>query len=361
LRWPGSSFLFGLLWAVGLVGYLAWGRPQVRAYLAGQGSPGFARLAERAYPRLRVEKQRLAPGRLLQKADQLVLRLSALVALAGLAWAGRRRLRDWLATRYLNSTVRTSSLAKWRVGFYLATAYFTWPWWVQLPQANLYRELYAPTGLLQLLGLPWPTLPVLYSLLGTYTLAILLAGLGWRPRAMGWLVAGLFFLLQGYGQSFEKVDHGLAPWGYALFWLPWLWGHPGPVAPAWPLWLARGMLAGAYFLAGTEKLLAAGPAWVTQLPAYLQLHPTPLGLWVAQWPWLCIALATAALLFELSFWTCLVWPRGRWLVLPAGGLFHLGTFALLGAGGWLSAWWVLYGLLLVRTQAGPAAPKAAGV
>ncbi|MCU0449765.1 MAG: hypothetical protein MUC97_07950 [Bernardetiaceae bacterium] len=302
--------------------------------------------------RTRVEKQRLAPGRLLQKADQLMLRLTGLVALAGLAWAGRRRLRAWLATRYLSSTVNPT-LGGWRLGFYAATAYFTWHWWVQLPQAGLYRELYAPVLVLQVLRLPWPSPPILYSLLAVYTVLLLLAGLGWRPRATGWGAAGLFFLLQGYAQSFEKVDHGLAPWGYAMFWLPWLWEGRGPVVPAWPLWLARGMLAGAYFLAGVEKLLATGPAWVTQLPAYLTLHPTPLGLWLAQWPWLCGLLATAALLFELSFWICLVWPRARWLMLPAGVLFHLGTFTLLGAGGWVSAWWVLHGLLLIRTRAGP--------
>jgi len=102
-------------------------------------------------------------------------------------------------------------------------------------------------------------------------------------------------------------------------------------APLWPLWLIKVSVALMYFSAGLQKLRRGGLRWVDgrSLQAYLVQHylwgDTRRALKLANQPRLCMLLSSILLLFELSFWVVLVFPRLTVFYLVAGIAFHLGT------------------------------------
>jgi len=94
---------------------------------------------------------------------------------------------------------------------------------------------------------------------------------------------------------------------------------------------AKLLLALVYLSAGLEKLRAAGLRWIDgeSLQSYLVEHylysGRPQALFIAERGFLCRALSTLVLAWELSFWLVLVFPALTWVYVVGGLLFHAGT------------------------------------
>jgi len=346
-QWKNNLLLLVLALLPAVLHWL-WLRDEAQAYLAGTGSDWFAQLAEWFYPRLVVERQRFAPSFFIQKADQLLVRWALVVGFIGIAQsllAQPKRQARWAA--WWHGEIAGPALDRLRIAFYLATGWFTFPWWAALRAAANYSEFYRPVLLLDWWGWGFPSAWQIDAAFVIYFIGLGLVLVRVWPVTSAALVAFWFFIAQAYSLSFEKVDHGFATWGYAVALFPVLLA----VRPAaYPLRLMQLGVAGAYFLAALEKLLLSGGAWASasSFRAQLLLHPTGLGQQVAEQEWLCWMLPAGAWLFQWSFGLVLLFPRWRWWGLSAGVLFHTGTYLLMGVGGYVSPWWVVYLVFLPK-------------
>jgi len=200
-------------------------------------------------------------------------------------------------------------------------------------------SVYFPTPLFEWLGLGRLPLP-LVQLCGVILLASLLcAAVGLFTRlalTLSWMA---FFFFYGTVLGFEKQEPnsvsfytyhynsivifvllilslapGISQWGVDAFrkrgrakkLLFWSQAAP-PTIPAWPLLLIKLTLALAYFGAGYTKLITGGVLWADgyTLQAYFLMkhlqEGAPLGYWLAQHYWACIAASVGTLILELSF------------------------------------------------------------
>ena len=107
---------------------------------------------------------------------------------------------------------------------------------------------------------------------------------------------------------------------------------------AWPVRLARTLVAFQYFFAGYSKLIGAGPVWATgaHIRESVLLFATwgnltpPLAATVAANPALCWAIGIGTLAAELSFPLALVSPVAARLLVPLMFAGHLGIAAVYG-------------------------------
>ncbi|HEX8528541.1 MAG TPA: hypothetical protein VF646_00895, partial [Cytophagales bacterium] len=238
-----------------------------------------------------------------------------------------------------------------RILFYAALLFFSHEWYFDLSARYGATVFYQPLPLLRLLHLGFPPPPVLAVLCGLLWAACGLAMLNVRPVAAAGLAAGLFVLLQAWLYSFEKMDHTYALLTYAALPMPFLLAERQrarregqPFQAAWPLRLIQLVIGLVYLQTGLEKLLIGGPGWLhpETFRNYLYLHQAPLGLWVARSDGLCVLLPALALGFELGFIGVVFRPAWAWVLLPAGVLFHAGTYLLLGVGWYFNGWIATY-------------------
>ncbi len=107
-----------------------------------------------------------------------------------------------------------------------------------------------------------------------------------------------------------------------------------PWVYTWPLRLSQLFLAQVYFFSGWSKLRMSGLGWISAenvrrwLLVPSQQEQTSvfrdLGPWLADRPWLCVGIGSAALLIDLLF---IATPFSRWLrrlLVPAAALGHVG-------------------------------------
>ena len=87
-----------------------------------------------------------------------------------------------------------------------------------------------------------------------------------------------------------------------------------------------------YLDGSLNKLRESGLAWITSetLQMYLLQMGAPLGLWLAQWPWLCHLLAAFAIAVELYHPLALVSSRFAIFWIPAGISLLLGIKLMMG-------------------------------
>jgi hypothetical protein len=313
----------------------------------------FMRLLEIFYPRFFTERNRFDLGFFLQRAEQIIWR-GELILILGLSFSAFYTYKSDFRKRvqtFWNGTVATRQvlLLKWAFVIIMLLATSDWIWVFR--QLDGLRGFYAPIFLLKVLQLPFPNLSVavfLCILLYIGLIALLF------NRYIVWLsgiIAVLFVLLQGWQFSFHKLDHTYTTLTYIAVLMPFLLYEyqkaqlsQQTIQASWALQLMRLLIAGAYFLAGIEKLLIGGGAWLSgeALQGYLLLHQVPFGMWVAELKGLCMLLSWGVLLFEIGFVSVVFYPASRWVFLPLGILFHLGTYALLGVGGWVHFWWLCY-------------------
>lgn len=107
---------------------------------------------------------------------------------------------------------------------------------------------------------------------------------------------------------------------------------------AWPLRLVQVLFCQIYLLAGYSKLFASGGPWLeaANIRGHLLLlnqalsepPETSWGYALAGHPALCAALAWSGLALEFAFPLVLVSRLARWILLPAGFLFHVANSLL---------------------------------
>jgi len=54
--------------------------------------------------------------------------------------------------------------------------------------------------------------------------------------------------------------------------------------------------------------------------------------------------------FELFFILVVRYRWAKFVFLPAGILFHISTYLLMGAGAWIHPWWLCYGIFLLNQR-----------
>ena len=103
----------------------------------------------------------------------------------------------------------------------------------------------------------------------------------------------------------------------------------------WPMRLAQWLLVCVYLSAGLSKLVVAGPAWLNghTMSYYFLLdgvnNRLPFTLALAHLTWFGTLCATGALIFELTFVLCVLYPRLSPPYLAAGSALHTGIWLLM--------------------------------
>lgn len=354
--------LFGLIVVVfSYLSYYFWFRVQTENFLAARPtSPWFAELLQLLYPRLVVEMQRTQAHFFLEKADQLALRLhlfaGALCLLARFFLRKKNRYAKQ-AAHFFDAHIDTKILPYTVRFFYLGIFLFTKDWFCFLSDFLPLRGLYKPILLYKILQIPYPSATSLYLLWFVYVLS-LTAVICWiKPYYASVVASVLFFVLQGFLQSFEKIDHGLAVAGYALLLLPLLVRlnlgaerKNRTHQPAYPLILLKLSVGIAYFQSGLEKVLNSGIDWLFAADKFLQTThgfsaQKYLPDYLPDFPFL----PAMVLYFQLTFLFFSWKNTWQWVYLAFGVLFHAATAYFLGVGGLLNAWILTYIFWLVPT------------
>ncbi len=254
--------------------------------------------------------------------------------------------RWWLAPLPLASLGVLRILAFGTLLWYLASEY---AWLIRLETVD--RWFYRPILIFQLLGVGPIPAGLATGLRPLLVACAILGLLGILARCCGALCGLAYLYAIGQVYSFTNVHHGdgllglvllvlaFCPAGAALA-MPVPWhrrpANQGsePLYPGWPIRFVRVQIALVYFLAGYAKLALAGPVWLdgASLQHYLILRGQPVGYWLAAQPLLCAGLSALTFAWELSFPVVVLWPRLRWVYVPAAVVFHLVSQYVLGVG-----------------------------
>jgi hypothetical protein len=240
-----------------------------------------------------------------------------------------------------------------------------------------------PIGLFDLLNLPVLKTDAMKALEIAWWVALLLsaAGLFTRVSTVVALLLGAYLL--GLPNNFGKVGHGDQMTVFIMLILALSrcgdgfsldsriarrsQAHASAVGSAsgdyrWPVRMVWVLMSLVFCSAGITKLIRVGPAWVTsdsfsitlqQAHYGLNRPPTDIGLWIANRPWLCHAIAGGSLLLELAFPLALLHRWLRAVIVPLTFLMQFGIGLLMGI--WFTPFvfgylfWVPWGRLL-RTR-----------
>jgi hypothetical protein len=125
----------------------------------------------------------------------------------------------------------------------------------------------------------------------------------------------------------------------------------------WPIQLVRVVISLAFFGAGLSKLRGGGGlGWIFSDTLQLTLadRALPLGLAIAQWPWLCRGLAAGVVLVELLHPLALVSRRAACVLVPGSVLLLLGFWLGMGIPFWpllgLHAFWIPWDAVFAGAQ-----------
>lgn len=307
-------------------------------------------LIDTFYPRFFTEKHRFQLEFFLGKAEQILIRFSFLSILA-LAFYYRNIVFRWrlfntsFIQNFWNISIQRNKVVFLQVFLAIVWIYESFTWYKSLKLLSRAVEFYEPHFLLK--WIPFPTEEsVFYWFIALY-FAVLASF--WRKWAAPFWVLALciILILQGFLYGFGKIDHTYATWGYVSMLLPFLLieiKKNTKEIQAWSLRLMQLVVACVYLQTGLEKLMIAGFTWFEPqtLQTHLLSHPTTWGLWISQSDALCVFLSVIVIFFELGFILIMVYPKSKYVFLPMGVLFHIGTFVLMNVGGFPSLWWLVY-------------------
>lgn len=224
------------------------------------------------------------------------------------------------------------------------------------------RVFWKPTWLFRFFALPAfspETLSVL-QIVWKGSLLFACAGLLTRSSTLAAFILGTYLL--GLPQNFGKIRHSDAILvfvmaslalshcgaGWSVDRLISQWRRPGasPPYPAvsgeytWPVRIVWLVMALVFFAAGVAKIRHGGLEWITSdtlaimlVDAHYQvgrIDPTVLGLYLAQYSWLCHALAALTIILETSFPLALVSRWARRFLAPAVLGLQIGIRICLG-------------------------------
>lgn len=346
LYWTVPVFLFLL---TPLVIYWLYGEELIlRAYL-GEAPEWFNYLIETFYPRFFAEKNRLEISFFQDKADQVFLRYLVLLLMAVLVY-GFEKVTGKVKLKISNLSEKATSVQSvyfLRVLFFILLIIATRDVYEDLRALNFLQVFYKPLLFLKVLHLPFPGKKAAFLIYGTLFLSSVLVIFGLKPVFFSILAMVSFVVYQAYLFSFEKIDHGYGPFTYACMLFPFLLWERSMAKKdgknfysSWSLKLILIVTCLVYFMSGMEKILISGIKWLSPLSfkSYLAMHDTTAGRYVAGNVILVNVLPILALLLQLSFPLILIFDRLKYLILPAGILFHFGTVMLFGISSFENPW-----------------------
>ncbi|HVD98128.1 MAG TPA: hypothetical protein VNB90_07970 [Cytophagaceae bacterium] len=301
------------------------------------------------YPRFEIEKHRFDLSFFLSKADQVVLRATlvyyVLIAMS-LFYKLRIHFREKF-DRFWYASTSSFNINTLRWLFFSYLIFLSYELCHDLLVLQPISIFYKPILWLRLLHIPFPNEIVVWILACCWLLINILILLRIRIVLFSAFSLCIFFLVQCWVFSFEKLDHSYATFTYAFLLLPFLFDEQkknGDHFNSWSLQLIRFTIVMIYFLSGLEKLLISKFSWMeaNTLKGYLSLHPTHWSDLIAQNDLLCVFISVFTLVFQVTFVLILFFPRYSWLWLLAGICFHTGTLVVMGIGYPLNPWWWVY-------------------
>ncbi|MBO9699158.1 MAG: hypothetical protein J7604_03055 [Sporocytophaga sp.] len=353
-------FIFFLLFAAFTIPaiYLSFFNPLVKEYFNGSAPDWFSSLVEHIYPRLTTERNRFPVSFFEEKAMQIVVRISfVLSAFAVFIFLKKRFISFRKFTKqFFHGYAAYQQINILRILFYSSLLYFSLEFYNDLLVLSSIKVFFKPVLLLKITGLGFPSELLGLSLYVILLISCILCILNIYPVFTATTAVLTFLYFQAIFFSFEKIDHGYTTLNYAGLLMPLLLyqqkkniNSESLLLPDWPLKLIKLALCLCYLLAGLEKLFISKGAWLSPITfkSYLYLHQAPLGMQVLNYPVLCAALPVAAMIFQLGFISILWNEKLKWIFLPAGILFHIGTVVLLGISSIINPWIFTY-LFFIR-------------
>ncbi|MBX9850214.1 MAG: hypothetical protein K2X86_00475 [Cytophagaceae bacterium] len=319
-------------------------------YLAYQGKAPdwFNAIVQNFYPRFIVEKNRFDLAFFLAKADQVIIRFSVITLSGSLLLILYKRSEKLKAKLNLfwNQSSSLQNIRALRVLFFSSLIIIFHDVYFDLIALGKAKVFYKPILPLNFLGIGFPSDSIILILYISFIVSCLLCILNFKPILFSIITILDFILIQAFIFSFEKTDHGFVTFTYAGMILPFLLYEYEKAkqnqseVKGWPLQLICTCICICYLLTGLEKIFISQLDWLhpDTLRAYLELHQAPLGLKVASNDFICSLLPALVLIFQLGFISILFNKKMKWVFLPAGILFHTGSYMLLNVGGFLNPW-----------------------
>ena len=230
--------------------------------------------------------------------------------------------------------------------------------------AALADPYFDPILILNFLNLPFgwgfrPGLEILHTIYFISIAAGVFSLLGLLTNVSLVIFAATSVYLQAFLYSFGDYHHpeaimmvalsvlALSPCGKVLSVDAWLQRRPGREDSAisavqsefagWPIKLLQWFFVLMYLSAVWSKASAAGLDWANgyTLQYYLARDGlrwgSPLGVWLSQFHGLILLSQVGVLLFQATFALAVIFPKLRWLYVPAGLALHIGIFLTLKA------------------------------
>ncbi len=333
--------------------YLTYFNPLVKEYFKGSAPDWVNTLIELIYPRMATERNRFPVSFFEEKALQVIVRISFVLSAFAVFLFLKSKFISFrkFTIQYFNGYLDYHQVSILRILFYCSLLYFSLEFYNDLLVLSSIKAFFNPVFLLKITGWGFPS-----KSLGLILYVILLFScisciLNIYPVLSSAIAILTFIYFQAVFFSFEKIDHGYTTLNYAGLIMPFLLyqqkknANPeSSLLPDWPLQLIKLSLSLCYLLAGLEKLFISKGAWLSPatFKSYLFLHQAPLGMQILKYPVLCAALPIAAIIFQLGFISVLWNKKLKWVFLPVGILFHIGTVVLLGISSILNPWIFMY-------------------
>lgn len=270
------------------------------------------------------------------------------------AWVHELRrsfLEDWFAPADPRGVALSRLLLYW----------YAWPGF-EVRALGAYAEYgdsaWRPVSFFRTFDLPLFDADTLQAVSFAFTLSSFCALTGIAYRITAPLTAFLALYVYGLPQNFGKINHGSSLLVISLFVFAWaraadVWSFDAwyrrwrlklpPMPPPsgeyrWPIQFVLLLVVTMYGAAGVAKLSAAGWDWALSDSMRLLLlrhhfthsPPTNVGVWIADFPRLCQALALGALVLELAAPLALFGKGLRRVVLPGLALLQLSIWLLMG-------------------------------
>jgi uncharacterized membrane protein YphA (DoxX/SURF4 family) len=250
-------------------------------------------------------------------------------------------------------------------------------------RAGLPDDLWQPLIILNVLNLPWswgfrPPLDLLEIIYYVACVAGVLSFIGLFTNAALVVFAVTCVYLQAFLYSFNDLHHptavmmialsalAISPSGRVLSIDAWLrrrrpghdlagWLDQTSEFAGWPLKLIQWFFVLMYLSAVWSKLSASGLDWANgfTLQYYLARDGlrwgSPLGYWLSHYHTPVLLAQYGVLLFQATFAVAVVFPRLRWIYVPAGLCLHIGIYVTLKAP--FFQWIALYAAFIPWTEA----------
>ncbi|UZR94611.1 HTTM domain-containing protein [Chondrinema litorale] len=308
-------------------------------------------LVNLVYPRFLVESQRFSVDFFLGKFHQIILRFDIVycfILATYYVYKSKNSIFEFISNTKPNVPKPKYILILSTI-FYSGCIIYTYDWYIILLQLQNFALLYKPVSILNFFQRSYPSNLTIHVICIAYYISLVLVIVQKRKFIPSVIIAICFFYQLGLQQSFEKIDHTYASFGYGILLMPIALYYNGKNQNAVReiLFLIQISIGLCYFFSGLEKVLVSGIHWFNgdNFEAHLHLHDTNFKFLLNQ-KWLIIVLANCAIFLQLFFISSILLKKLRLIFISGGILFHWGTVILLGVGSFYSPWIFMYIFLL---------------